>query len=90
MQAFYVRVGKGELLCLMPLMLLMWSLLLQVADLMAFVASASSLCEDSDSYYIDSFGNQCLSVFRSLGLPSSVVFIRVRHSAMTERNVVSE
>ncbi|KAI4351507.1 hypothetical protein L6164_005873 [Bauhinia variegata] len=48
----------------------------KVADLMAFVASASSFCEESDSDYIDSFGNQCLSVFRSLGLPSTVVFIR--------------
>ncbi|KAK4782398.1 hypothetical protein SAY86_016500 [Trapa natans] len=58
----------------------------KVADLIAFVASASSLCEDSDSYYIDSFGNQCLSVFRSLGLPSSVVFIRDLPSEIKRRN----
>jgi len=44
---------------------------------MVFVTSAKPLCEETDSYYIDSFGNQCLSVFRSLGLPSTAVFIRV-------------
>ncbi|KAK4854055.1 hypothetical protein QYF36_018336 [Acer negundo] len=48
----------------------------KVADLIAFVASASSLCEESTSYSIDSFGSQCLSVFRSLGLPSTAVLIR--------------
>ncbi|XP_031254614.1 pre-rRNA-processing protein TSR1 homolog isoform X1 [Pistacia vera] len=48
----------------------------KVADLIAFVASVSSFCEDSTSYYIDSFGSQCLSVFRSLGLPSTTVLIR--------------
>ncbi|KAH7848301.1 hypothetical protein Vadar_000957 [Vaccinium darrowii] len=49
----------------------------KVADLIAFVASASSSCEESNSsYYVDSFGKQCLSVFRVLGLPSTVVFIR--------------
>ncbi|KAF7140307.1 hypothetical protein RHSIM_Rhsim06G0007600 [Rhododendron simsii] len=49
----------------------------KVADLIAFVASASSSCEESNSsYYIDSFGKQCLSVFRVLGLPSTVVLIR--------------
>ncbi|KAK1555751.1 hypothetical protein Q3G72_030902 [Acer saccharum] len=39
-------------------------------------ASASSLCEESTSYSIDSSGSQCLSVFRSLGLPSTTVLIR--------------
>lgn len=48
-----------------------------MADLIAFVASASSTCEGSTSEYIDSFGSQCLSVFRSLGLPSTAVLIRV-------------
>ncbi|KAM1398258.1 hypothetical protein ACFX2I_015726 [Malus domestica] len=48
----------------------------KVADLIAFVASASSSHEGSTSDYIDSFGSQCLSVFRSLGLPSTVVLIR--------------
>ncbi|PRQ16479.1 putative ribosome biogenesis protein BMS1/TSR1 [Rosa chinensis] len=47
----------------------------KVADLIAFVASATSSCE-GESDYIDSFGSQCLSVFRSLGLPSTVVLIR--------------
>ena len=46
---------------------------------MAFVVSATSVCKDSDSDYIDSFGNQCLSVFRSIGLPSTVVFVRVSY-----------
>lgn len=54
---------------------------MQVADLIAFVASASCLCEEGTSnYYIDSFGSQCLSVFRALGLPSTVVLIRVSYA----------
>eukprot|EP00268_Persea_americana_P033412 TRINITY_DN33098_c0_g1_i1.p1 TRINITY_DN33098_c0_g1~~TRINITY_DN33098_c0_g1_i1.p1 ORF type:complete len:798 (+),score=166.58 TRINITY_DN33098_c0_g1_i1:113-2506(+) len=49
----------------------------KVADLIAFVASASSLCEGSEpNSYVDSFGSRCLSVFRSLGLPSTAVLIR--------------
>ncbi|XP_057956739.1 uncharacterized protein LOC131150170 isoform X2 [Malania oleifera] len=48
----------------------------KVADLIAFVASAGLSCEESMSNYIDSFGTQCLSVFRSLGLPNTVVLIR--------------
>ncbi|KAK9135740.1 hypothetical protein Syun_015070 [Stephania yunnanensis] len=49
----------------------------KVADLIAFVASASPLSEDdASSPYIDSFGSQCLSVFRAIGLPSTVVLIR--------------
>lgn len=49
----------------------------KVADVIAFVASASSLCdENGSSSYIDSFGSLCLSVFRSLGLPSTVVLVR--------------
>ncbi|KAK7352183.1 hypothetical protein VNO80_17601 [Phaseolus coccineus] len=58
----------------------------KVADLMVFVASAKSLCEETDSFYIDSFGNQCLSVFRSLGLPSTAVFIRDLPSDLKQRN----
>ncbi|XP_065637324.1 uncharacterized protein LOC136070805 [Quercus suber] len=50
--------------------------MVKVADLIAFVASASSSCEESPSCYIDSFGSQCLSVFRSIGLPSTFVLIR--------------
>ncbi|KAF6158366.1 hypothetical protein GIB67_022446 [Kingdonia uniflora] len=49
----------------------------KVADLIAFVASAKSLQEEGDSSsFIDSFGTQCLSVFKALGLPSTAVFIR--------------
>ncbi|XP_054810360.1 uncharacterized protein LOC129311900 [Prosopis cineraria] len=58
----------------------------KVADLMAFVASPNSLYAESDSYYIDSFGDQCLSVFRSLGLPSTVVFIRDLPSEIKHRH----
>ncbi|KAH6821037.1 pre-rRNA-processing TSR1-like protein [Perilla frutescens var. hirtella] len=49
----------------------------KVADLLAFVASPNSSQEadDTDSF-IDSFGSQCLSVFRTLGLPSTAVLIR--------------
>lgn len=58
----------------------------KVADLIAFVASASSSCEEeSSSYYIDSFGAQCLSVFRALGLPSTVVLIRDLPSELKKR-----
>ncbi|KAL6557908.1 hypothetical protein OROMI_018258 [Orobanche minor] len=50
----------------------------KVADLLAFVASPNSLREADDIYsFIDSFGSQCLSVFKTLGLPSTVVLIRV-------------
>lgn len=52
-------------------------ILLQVADLICFVASAESVCEETSSY-VDSFGEKCLSVFRSLGLPRTAVLIRVR------------
>ncbi|MCL7034744.1 hypothetical protein MKW94_019862 [Papaver nudicaule] len=45
----------------------------KVADLFAFVTDASPCSSNS---HIDQFGTQCLSVFRSLGLPSSVVLIR--------------
>ncbi|XP_058220567.1 uncharacterized protein LOC131330850 [Rhododendron vialii] len=59
----------------------------KVADLIAFVASASSSCEESNSsYYIDSFGKQCLSVFRVLGLPSTVVLIRDLPSDLKRRH----
>jgi len=44
---------------------------------MAFVASASAPWEENSSNFIDSFGSQCLSVFRSIGLPSTTVLIRV-------------
>ncbi|CAA6655976.1 unnamed protein product [Spirodela intermedia] len=46
----------------------------KVADLIAFVVSASSLCNEDGP--IDSFGSQCLSVLRAMGLPSTTVMIR--------------
>ncbi|KAK2392728.1 pre-rRNA-processing protein TSR1 protein [Trifolium repens] len=58
----------------------------KVADLLVFVASARSSCEETDSYFIDSFGNQCLSVFRSLGLPSTAVFVRDLPTELKQRN----
>ncbi|CAB4281249.1 unnamed protein product [Prunus armeniaca] len=58
----------------------------KVADLIAFVASASSSCEGSTSDYIDSFGSHCLSVFRSLGLPSTAVLIRDLPTDMKRRH----
>ncbi|KAG9452918.1 hypothetical protein H6P81_005822 [Aristolochia fimbriata] len=45
----------------------------KVADLIAFVASASAIHDDD---YIDEFGNHCLSVFRALGLPNTAVLMR--------------
>lgn len=63
-----LKAPHGDLLSCMEMV--------KVADLIAFVASASSPCEENTSCYIDSFGSQCLSVFRSLGLPSTVVLIR--------------
>jgi pre-rRNA-processing protein TSR1 len=54
--------------------------MLKVADLLVFVASArSSLCQQTHSHYIDSFGAQCLSVFRSLGLPTTLLFLRISY-----------
>ncbi|CAK9178334.1 unnamed protein product [Ilex paraguariensis] len=64
-----LKAPHGDLLACMEMA--------KIADLIAFVASASSPCQDDSSdYYIDSFGSQCLSVFRALGLPSTVVLIR--------------
>uniref|UniRef100_A0ACD6ANC2 Uncharacterized protein n=1 Tax=Avena sativa TaxID=4498 RepID=A0ACD6ANC2_AVESA len=50
--------------------------LAKVADLLAFVVSANSLCNSDSSSPIDEFGEQCLSVFRAMGLPSTAVLIR--------------
>nr|XP_027091606.1 pre-rRNA-processing protein TSR1 homolog isoform X1 [Coffea arabica] len=59
----------------------------KVADLIAFVASASFLSEDdSSNLYIDSFGSQCLSVFRAVGLPSTVVLIRDLPTALKRKH----
>ncbi|GLT99983.1 hypothetical protein SLE2022_173840 [Rubroshorea leprosula] len=58
----------------------------KVADLIAFVASANSLCVEGASDLFDSFGNQCLSVFRSIGLPSTAVLICDLPSELKQRN----
>jgi pre-rRNA-processing protein TSR1 len=53
---------------------------------MAFVASASAPWEENSSNFIDSFGSQCLSVFRSIGLPSTTVLIRDLPSDVKKKN----
>lgn len=58
----------------------------KVADLIAFVASASSSSDEGNSFSVDSFGTQCLSVFRSLGLPSTAVLIRDLPAEMKRKN----
>ncbi|GKV16186.1 hypothetical protein SLEP1_g26867 [Rubroshorea leprosula] len=58
----------------------------KAADLIAFVASANSLCEEGASDLFDSFGNQCLSVFRSIGLPSTALLIHDLPSELKRRN----
>ncbi|OIV97573.1 hypothetical protein TanjilG_12330 [Lupinus angustifolius] len=73
-----LKAPRGDLLSCMEMA--------KVADLLAFVTSASYACEGTDSCYIDSFGDQCLSVFRSLGLPSTVVFIRDLPTELKQRN----
>ncbi|KAI3464702.1 hypothetical protein Pfo_021365 [Paulownia fortunei] len=69
LRATVLKAPHGDLLTCMEMA--------KVADLLAFVASPNSLCEADDTdCFIDSFGSQCLSVFRTLGLPSTVVLIR--------------
>nr|XP_043634327.1 pre-rRNA-processing protein TSR1 homolog [Erigeron canadensis] len=59
----------------------------KIADLIVFVASAKCSSEQgSSNYYIDKFGSQSLSVFRSLGFPSSAVFLRDLPSDLKKRN----
>ncbi|GAA0175096.1 hypothetical protein LIER_28345 [Lithospermum erythrorhizon] len=63
----------------------------KVADLIAFVASAGSLSgQDSDHPYIDSFGSQCLSFFRTLGLPSTVVLLRDLPDELKQRHDIKK
>ncbi|KAK2404607.1 pre-rRNA-processing protein TSR1 protein [Trifolium repens] len=73
-----LKAPHGDLLSCMEM--------LKVADLLVFVASARSLCQETGSHYIDSFGDQCLSVFRSLGLPSTVLFVRDLPTDLKQRN----
>ncbi|GAB4854291.1 hypothetical protein Ancab_022877 [Ancistrocladus abbreviatus] len=68
LRATVLKAPRGDLLACMHMA--------KVADLIAFVASASTLSEEDSADYVDSFGTQCLSVFRAIGLPSTVVMIR--------------
>ncbi|KAF5739478.1 hypothetical protein HS088_TW12G00684 [Tripterygium wilfordii] len=62
----------------------------KVADLIAFVASANSSHEESAPFYIDSFGSHCLSLFKEMGLPSTVVLIRDLPAEQKIRNDVKK
>ncbi|XVE94426.1 hypothetical protein REPUB_Repub02eG0007500 [Reevesia pubescens] len=75
LRATVLQAPHGDLLSCMEMA--------NVADLIAFVASAT---EESTCDYIDSFGSQCFSVFRSLGLPSTVVLIRDLPIELKRRN----
>ncbi|EPS69910.1 hypothetical protein M569_04851, partial [Genlisea aurea] len=69
LRATVMKAPHGDLLACMEMA--------KLADLIAFVASPNGFSEDNDAdRCIDSFGLQCLSVFRTLGLPSTVVLIR--------------
>ncbi|GLT75573.1 hypothetical protein SLA2020_472880 [Shorea laevis] len=78
LRATVLQAPYGDLLSCMEMA--------KVADLIAFVASASSLCEEGASDFVDSFGNQCVSVFRSIGLPSTAVLIRDLPSELKKKN----
>ncbi|KAK6928817.1 AARP2CN [Dillenia turbinata] len=75
LRATVLKAPHGDLLACMEMA--------KVADLIAFVASASSSGSENDLILVDSFGTQCLSVFRALGLPSTAVFIRMCISSLT-------
>ncbi|KAI0499326.1 hypothetical protein KFK09_020229 [Dendrobium nobile] len=62
----------------------------KVADLIAFVVSANSLNDGCETGFIDSFGIQCLSVFRAIGLPSTTVLIRDLPVGMREKQTVKK
>ncbi|XP_073141339.1 uncharacterized protein [Henckelia pumila] len=69
MRATVLKAPHGDLLACMEMA--------KIADLIAFVASANAFSEESDSgFLIDPFVSQCLSAFRTLGLPSTMVLIR--------------
>ncbi|KAF8116689.1 hypothetical protein N665_0015s0063 [Sinapis alba] len=74
LRATVLKAPHGDLLTCMEMA--------KVADLMAFVASAN----DDISSLIDSFGSQCLSVLRSIGLPSTAVLIRDLPSELKKKN----
>ncbi|CAA7048328.1 unnamed protein product [Microthlaspi erraticum] len=78
LRATVLKAPHGDLLTCMEMA--------KVADLMAFVASGNSLLEENTSDFIDSFGRQCLSVLRSIGLPSTTVLIRDLPTEMKKKN----
>uniref|UniRef100_A0A1D1Y5B3 Pre-rRNA-processing protein TSR1 n=1 Tax=Anthurium amnicola TaxID=1678845 RepID=A0A1D1Y5B3_9ARAE len=57
----------------------------KVADLIAFVVSGDLLCNGCEVGLIDSFGSQCLSVLRAMGLPGTAVLIRDLPNDMKKR-----
>ncbi|KAF8089094.1 hypothetical protein N665_0518s0020 [Sinapis alba] len=65
LRATVLKAPHGDLLTCMEMA--------KVADLIAFVASP---WDENVSNFIDSFGSQCLSVLRFIGLPSTTVLIR--------------
>ncbi|KAL2472643.1 P-loop containing nucleoside triphosphate hydrolase superfamily protein [Forsythia ovata] len=78
LRATVLKAPHGDLLACMEMA--------KVADLIAFIASPASLCEDGTGHFIDSFGSQCLSIFRTLGLPSTVVLIRDLPDDLKKKN----
>lgn len=58
----------------------------KVADLVAFVCSY----EEGSESYIDSFGYQCLSVFRAIGLPSTTLLIRDLPNDLKKRHAAKK
>ncbi|XP_010441233.1 PREDICTED: pre-rRNA-processing protein TSR1 homolog isoform X2 [Camelina sativa] len=78
LRATVLKAPHGDILTCMEMA--------KVADLMAFVASASSPWEENKSNFIDSFGSQCLSVLRTIGLPSTTVLIRDLPSDLKKKN----
>ncbi|XP_076913936.1 uncharacterized protein LOC143572753 [Bidens hawaiensis] len=79
LRATVLQAPHGDLMACMEMA--------KIADLVVFVASASCSSEHgSSNNYSDEFGSQCLSVFRSPGLPSTVVFLRDLPSDLKRRN----
>ncbi|XP_010530334.1 PREDICTED: pre-rRNA-processing protein TSR1 homolog [Tarenaya hassleriana] len=78
LRATVLKAPHGDLLTCMELA--------KVADLIAFVASASTPWEEDCSDFIDSFGSHCLSVIRSIGLPSTAVLIRDMPTDLKKKN----
>ncbi|KAL6011895.1 hypothetical protein ACLOJK_002361 [Asimina triloba] len=79
LRATILEAPHGDLLSCMEMV--------KAADLIAFVASSSSLYEGGESSsFMDSFSVLCLSVFRALGLPSCVVLMRDLPVDLRQRN----